>query len=353
MVSLESPRERKSLEIGCKNIKFLNAKGEPPLLLTRYKTASKNNSIIYTFYINYINLTLWADAWESLNTTLNNRKIVSINPGEKNTLVSLVTIPYNEEPYPKITWDDSFLSNKESVFVLGETHLGNLVTIDISKEVHVLIGGSTGSGKSILLKGLLYQALMQNMTVYIVDMKGGLDYPSFWHKHCTFTYNAKDALVLLENIRRIYEERTNILRESECPNIDIYNTRVTNPTDKLPHIIIACDEVAQLLDKSSSSKEEKELAISIEHHITFFAQTSRAHGIHLICATQRPSVDVISGSIKNNMDCRICGKADHVLSKIVLDNIDASLKIPKDSQGVFVTNKGDIFKAYMLDTDTY
>ena len=72
-------------------------------------------------------------------------------------------------------------------------------------------------------------------------------------------------------------------------------------------------------------------------------------GIHLIFATQRPDANVIPGQIKNNMDFRVCGKADNVLSQIILDNTSAADRIPKDSQGRFITADGIVFQAYLFD----
>ena len=79
------------------------------------------------------------------------------------------------------------------------------------------------------------------------------------------------------------------------------------------------------------------------------ARQGRAFGIHLILATQRPDANIIPGQIKNNIDFRVCGRADNVLSQIVLDNTDANSKIPKDSQGRFLTNSNTVFQAYWFD----
>ena len=69
----------------------------------------------------------------------------------------------------------------------------------------------------------------------------------------------------------------------------------------------------------------------------------------MILATQRPDATILSGQIKNNLDIRICGRADNVLSQIILDNTDAADMIFKDSQGIFLTNSGELFQAYLLD----
>ena len=104
-----------------------------------------------------------------------------------------------------------------------------------------------------------------------------------------------------------------------------------------------------MLDKTGLDKESKVQIAKIESLLSTIARQGRAFGIHLILATQRPDADILKGQIKNNIDFRICGRADKVLSQIILDNPDGAEKIPKDKQGVFLTNTGVLFKAYYFD----
>lgn len=80
--------------------------------------------------------------------------------------------------------------------------------------------------------------------------------------------------------------------------------------------------------------------------LSTIARLGRAFGINLVVGTQRPDATVIPGQIKNNMDIRLCGKADNTLSIIILDNGDAAEKIPKDSRGLFLNQDGVLFRAY-------
>ncbi len=89
----------------------------------------------------------------------------------------------------------------------------------------------------------------------------------------------------------------------------------------------------------------------IESKFSTIARLGRAFGIHLMFATQRPDADVLKGQIKNNIGYRICGRADKVLSQIILDNSDAAEKILPSDQGVFLTNTGVLFKAYYVEDD--
>ena len=110
--------------------------------------------------------------------------------------------------------------------------------------------------------------------------------------------------------------------------------------------MFACDEVAELLDKTGLEKAAKEKVVKVENLLSTIARQGRAFGINLILATQRPDANILSGQIRNNIDYRACGRADDVLSKIVLDNTDASEKIPKYEQGLFLDNMGTLFRAF-------
>lgn len=107
--------------------------------------------------------------------------------------------------------------------------------------------------------------------------------------------------------------------------------------------------MAELLDRTGRSKEDKERLNQIENRLATLARLGRAFGIHLILATQRPDANILPGQIKNNMDFRVCGRADSILSGIILDNSSAAEQIPKDARGRFITGDGTVFQGYLLD----
>ena len=117
----------------------------------------------------------------------------------------------------------------------------------------------------------------------------------------------------------------------------------------MDRIVFAVDEIAEILDKTGLTKTEKEQVARIENRLSTIARQGRAFGIHLFLSTQRPDANILSGQIRNNIGYRICGRADHVLSSIILDNTDASDKIPHDAQGRFLTGDGTVFQAYWFD----
>ena len=101
--------------------------------------------------------------------------------------------------------------------------------------------------------------------------------------------------------------------------------------------------------KTGADSERKKLLAQIENRRSSIARQGRAFGIHLILATQRPDATIIPGQIRNNMDFRVCGSADSVLSQIILDNTSSAEKIPMDARGRFITGDGTVFQGYLFD----
>ena len=104
-----------------------------------------------------------------------------------------------------------------------------------------------------------------------------------------------------------------------------------------------------MLDKTGRSKEQKELLSQIESKLSIIARQGRAFGIHLILATQRPDANLISGQLRTNLGCRICGRADSILSQIILDDTAAAEQISKDARGRFILYDGTLFQSYWFD----
>ena len=149
----------------------------------------------------------------------------------------------------------------------------------------------------------------------------------------------------LDQMMAILEQRKRAFREEGCPDLDTYNQKMGSHA---PRFVFACDEVAELLDKTGADSERKKLLAQIENKLSTIARQGRAFGIHLILATQRPDATIIPGQIRNNIDFRVCGRADSVLSQIILDNTNAAEQIPKDARGRFITGDGTVFQGYLF-----
>ena len=159
-------------------------------------------------------------------------------------------------------------------------------------------------------------------------------------------FTEEDLRDTLDRLVEELERRKSAFKALGCPNIDAYNEIAVRPLQRL---IYACDEVAEVLDKTGADNERKKLLSQIESLLSTIARQGRAFGIHLILATQRPDATIIPGQIRNNMDFRVCGRADSVLSQIILDSTDAAEQIPKDAQGRFITGDGTVFQGYLFD----
>ena len=257
----------------------------------------------------------------------------------------LDTVSAGDDLPEVLKWKDSYLSPKSFVLVLGESYTGP-VTVNLAHIPHILLGGSTGSGKSVLLKLLLMQALRKGAEVYIADFKGGVDFSKVWHEKCRMCFTEEDLRYTLGQLVTVLEYRKSVFKALGCPNIDAYNETTGQP---LPRLIFACDEVAEMLDKTGADNERKKLLAQIENKLSTIARQGRAFGIHLILATQRPDATIIPSQIRNNMDFRVCCRADSVLSQIILDNTSAAEQIPKDARGRFITGDGIVFQGYLFD----
>lgn len=325
-------------------IGFVNSVGEAPLLLS--KSIDKNNSKIITLEFKTFGIPLseWADNQDRIESALNIH-IDEIYEGKNCRSVIVKCVDGENRLSDFIEWSENMLSKECFEIVLGEGYSGR-VSVNISKIPHMLIGGSTGSGKSILLKLVLMQCVKKGAKVYIADFKGGVDFPPIWHIKCSLLTDEKTLYKVLVSITDELQNRKQILRTAGVANIDEYNR---NAEKKLYRIVFACDEIAEVLDKTGLTKQQKDEILKIESELSLIARQGRAFGIHLVLATQRPDAGILNGQIRNNIDTRICGRADNVLSQIILDNTDASDKIAKSSQGRFLTNSGKIFQAYWFD----
>lgn len=192
---------------------------------------------------------------------------------------------------------------------------------------------------------MLKQCVNKGADIYLADFKGGIDFPKIWHEKCNLVITLDELTYTLENIIFTLETRKQKFYEAECSNIQEYNEKVGS----LSRVIFACDEIAQILDKTGVSKEHKEKIQVVESYLATISQLGRAFGIHLILATQRPDANILNGQIKANIGYRICGRADSVLSSIILDDTSASTMIPKDAQGLFINQDLKIFQGYWFD----
>ena len=222
-------------------------------------------------------------------------------------------------------------SPSKLTLAMGKDLIGRLRVTNLAEMPHLLIAGSTGTGKSVFLNALivsmLYKATPDELKLVMVDPKRlelGL-YEDIPHLLAPVVTDPKVASNVLRNATREMERRLKLLAQRSVRNIDQYNRQFQKQESlslfdnldgeehkPLPYIVIVIDELADLMMVDTNNVEES---------ITRLAQMARAVGIHLILATQRPSVDVITGLIKANFPARIsfrvAGKVD---SRTILDS---------------------------------
>ena len=329
---------------GLQRAGLTNSVGEVPTLVSKRTDKENVHVIIWEFEPSGIPLSEWEDKRERIEAAFH-VIIVKIVWGEKRESICMYTIAAVNDIPKILRWRDEYISKDNFVLVLGKSVTGP-VTVNLAHIPHILLGGSTGSGKSVLLKLLLMQALHKGAEVYLADFKGGVDFPKVWHEKCRMCFTEEDLRYTLDQLVTVLEYRKSAFKALGCPNIDAYNEIAERPLQRL---IFACDEVAEMLDKTGADNERKKLLAQIENKLSTIARQGRAFGIHLILATQRPDATIIPGQIRNNMDFRVCGRADSVLSQIILDNTSAAEQIPKDARGRFITGDGTVFQGYLFD----
>ncbi|MCX8027213.1 MAG: DNA translocase FtsK [Thermodesulfovibrionales bacterium] len=227
----------------------------------------------------------------------------------------------------EIIASDSFQKSLSILtLALGKDISGMPVVTDLSRMPHLLVAGTTGSGKSVFMNtmilSLLYKATPDNVKMLMIDPKF-LElslYSDIPHLIAPVITNPKEASEALKRIVLEMERRYKILSEKGARSIDTFN-RVCEPEERLPYIVVFIDELADLM--FTAPKE-------VENSITRLAQMARASGIHLILATQRPSVDVITGLIKANFPARISFQVTTKIdSRTILDTQGAEQLLGK------------------------
>ncbi|QCD44954.1 DNA segregation ATPase FtsK/SpoIIIE [Campylobacter mucosalis CCUG 21559] len=229
-----------------------------------------------------------------------------------------------ETIYLKEILDSEIFKNASSplTMALGKDIVGTPFVTDLKKLPHLLIAGTTGSGKSVginaMLLSLLYRNSPQTLRLMMIDPKM-LEfsiYNDIPHLLTPVITQAKQAITALSNMVAEMERRYTIMSHTRTKNIESYNEKMkAEGGEQFPYIVVIIDELADLM--MTSGKD-------VELYIGRLAQMARASGIHLIVATQRPSVDVVTGLIKANLPSRVSYRVgQRVDSKVILDQMGA------------------------------
>ncbi|EAI3896836.1 cell division protein FtsK [Campylobacter lari] len=213
-------------------------------------------------------------------------------------------------------------SSSPLTIALGKDIVGDPFITDLKKLPHLLIAGTTGSGKSVginsMLLSLLYRNSPKTLRLMMIDPKM-LEfsiYNDIPHLLTPVITDPKKAVNALSNMVAEMERRYRLMAEAKTKNIENYNEKIKEQGGEiLPFIVVIIDELADLM--MTAGKD-------VEFYIGRLAQMARASGIHLIVATQRPSVDVVTGVVKANLPSRISYKVGQKIdSKVILDSMGA------------------------------
>ena len=249
---------------------------------------------------------------------------------------------------PEFAESDSMLT-----LAIGKTTSGEISTLDLSKMPHLLIAGTTGSGKSVCINtiicSILYHATPDEVKFVMIDPKKVemTLYKNLEGYHLLkmedidepIVTTVDNAILALRALEKEMDRRYNILADAIVRNISEYNDKMENAGESImPYIVLVVDELADLMMLSAKD---------VEAPIARLAQLARAVGIHLVIATQRPSVDVITGVIKANFPSRIAFQvASKIDSRTIIDQPGADKLIGRGDMLHLGTGSSDVFRMH-------
>ena len=294
-------------------------------------------------------LSLHNDLALALATSTGNVRIEAPIPGKSLVGVEIPNISPEIVSLKNVLSDDAMRANKSKLAIgLGLDVSGNTIIAELTKMPHVLIAGTTGSGKSVLLNALiatlLFRASPHEIKLILVDPKRVelTDYNDIPHLLTPVIIEPEKILSALKWAMQEMDRRYRLFHDAQVRNINGYNE--LSGFQALPYIVIVVDELQNLMEFAP---------VEVENAIVRLAAMARATGIHLVIATQRPSVDVITGLIKANIPCRIAFNVSSMIdSRVILDQPGAEkllgkgdmLYVPPDAskpariQGVYVSD---------------
>ncbi len=263
---------------------------------------------------------------------------------------------------------EEFLKSPSKLTIaLGKMVRGERFISDLSIMPHLLIAGATGSGKSVCLNciitSLFYKASPDELKLILIDPKR-VEFPTYNDIPYLLTpviVEPRTAMNALKWAVREMKERNRKLSELQAKNIEQFNMKVnqiiqernseeaTEGLKPLPYIVIVIDELADLMVGKGNQ------ALEVENCITSLSQMARAVGIHLIISTQRPSIDILTGTIKNNLPCRIALRVPtKVDSRVIIDSIGAEKLLGNGDMLFMPPNSSQLIRihgAYISETE--
>lgn len=339
-----TPRYARAIAESCIRAGLVNSNGEPPFVL-------RNCNGMIELLAEGIPLDEFIMRKGALETALHLR-ITRILQGAEIQRIVLHTASSNAQLPTKVYLEK--IPEGDSIITLGMA-LDGPVNVDLSVMAHALICGSTGSGKTYQILSLIYQFIAKGYSVYILNMKGGADYPRYWRDvRCHLSTNLDTILETLTHLCDMRAYRQDQFDEvgDRCKDIEHYNR--LKPKDRMNRVAVICDELAEMTDQTGEDKDTKGKKAEIVRCLTELARMGRNVGMTLICSLQRADTEGIPGKIRNNLDTRMVGRcADTSLIPSLLGTGKTSdfAAIPLDVPGRFYCNLdgGIIFQGYIVE----
>ena len=317
---------------------------KPPCLWKKYHRDGNIWRIV--FWSKGFPLSTWNDWKEKIETALD-ITILKFDEGNSKREITMEYVPGSIVLPRKIMWNNELLSDQNFKLMMGESVCGP-VGINLDATPHILVGGTTGSGKTRLLENIGEQCIDKGGYLLLADYKG-VDYGRFEHR-VRIARSNDELLDMLDYLKESLAERRERFGAAGCRNINEYNAQGNN----MGRIVLMIDEASAVFDTTGRSKEDKETAAKILSAVLDLTRLGRFAGMHIIIATQRPDVNSVPGSVKANLTARICGHMPDVATSTVMLDDGSAANLPA-VPGRFILRDGSsddvIFQAYLKDDE--
>ncbi len=318
---------------------FSNADHEAPVLISRESDDAAKGTECWTFESCGIAFKEWLEHQQQIENALD-VAVIGFDFGADNRKTVLRVLPHPGSWPQIIPWKDEYMPPKPSEFVLGFNR-SVPVTLDLAVNPHFLICAETGAGKTELVRAIIHQAIKKEYGLVLIDFKGFVDYLDVFPKAEASANSQDNLLQILKAVENEMFHRLRLFFDSGCKNIDEFNSKY--PKTPAQRKIIVIDEFMDAIARGPT-KEEKLQAEEIEKTVSSLCRRGRAAGIHILISLQRGGQEV-DGQIRSN--CRvILGRCNSNLSIVATGSTELGKLIPPDSVGMFVTDKGQLFKGF-------
>lgn len=322
-----------------------NSAREAPLLVS---TTQQGNVQSLTFSIKGYPLEKWEENRTTIDSALNITTL-SISQGSNNQLFILKAVFGDTSLSQLLPFAKSFMNSAPTKITLGLNAAGVPVGIDFAKIPHWLLAAATGMGKSQLLQLIMHQLKQKGYEIYLADYKG-IDFGPDFRQPGHYANNDTDLDNMLDSVVQELNHRRTEFAIHGCVNIEEYKQATGN---HLSRIVFVLDETSMILDATGRDKDGKAMIATITNKLLTLGRLGRALSIHLLVCTQRTDTSSVPGSLKAQLDGRICGHtADAQSSIVILDDGSAS-KLPA-VPGRFIVRNGcgtdEIIQAFYYRT---